>query len=122
MKVITKYIAEDGKEFSTEPECRQYEWRINHFPLSFEVFDADMNHLDGANTTDEVEEAYLKAKYLRIHDTSKWMIARPSFTWKEDIEFFEYYWGLDTDGVVEPGFYEYDEHYAEWRKIEEKNI
>lgn len=51
MKVI--YIADDGKEFTDEYECLEYEWKLNHPYLKDICFyDKDHKELDNVTSDD----------------------------------------------------------------------
>ena len=61
MKVI--YIADDGKEFTDEYECLEYEWKLNH-PYLKDVccYDENNNKLDNILS----EETYYMAEKVVV--------------------------------------------------------
>jgi len=51
MRVV--YIADDGKEFNDEWDCRDYEWKLNHPAINdICMYDKDGNKMDDVMSED----------------------------------------------------------------------
>ena len=61
------YVAEDGKVFRSEDECRAYEYRQNHLPKSILWFD-DAGRPIQPNTAEEIEEAFNRVRFWKQLD------------------------------------------------------
>lgn len=87
-----RYVADDGTEFETEKECREYEQEINTLLGYFTLYDGQYRKI--STTTDEFANSYFSnVEYLSIlshADAVK--------------EYFRTQYGIDT-GINGDGIY-----------------
>ncbi len=101
MEII--YRAKDGKEFDDKYECEDYERSLcTH---TFKMWDDEHKPL-----TDYSYDAYSKAMYVRVKDSTEIDDVRKEFN----------YYGFSHEGIDTPGFYCYIENYSEspWENAE----
>lgn len=97
MKIITKYVADDGREFDSKDACVVYEYKTNHLPRSISWWGEDSTYLTPSTHAD-----VLKAR----SDVYEVEVAGTN-TWKDDCIEMGYIFGFDeyaTD-ITEPGTY-----------------
>ena len=110
MKEITKYIANDGKEFEDEDECRDYERKIMVIK-GFIGYDCNGKILDPKDYCfyDWINEIC----YLRITDITGWN------KFEEYCNNEEVFFDQGLENISENGLYFFDEDLGRWSSWDE---
>ena len=110
MKEITKYIADDGKEFDDEDECLDYERGIKiHKVYGFKAYDRQGKEIFPKNYVSDMDDFVYDACYIRIENIKGW----EEFEELCNDEFGTYFYdGLDS--ISETGLYFKDDDHDCW--------
>lgn len=108
MKVITKYLANDGTEFEFEDECLDYELKGKIREIyGFTVYDCNGKEIKPDEYRD-LDCFVSEARYIRITDIKGWN----TFTdlcEEQDVYFYD---GMDD--FYEKGLYYFDDDHDYW--------
>lgn len=96
-----RYVADDGTEFETEKECKEYEQELDKIHLSMIIFDENFDKIDVANAC-----CLSNACYLYVKGNAEKVKAYL----KEQFAFGE--------GIYKSGMYIVDEEEAKWNFID----
>lgn len=114
MTEITKYLADDGKEFDDEDECLEYERRQKAKDFyGFKCYDKNGNPLDFRKYLGDMDEFAWDVKCVKVDDIKGW----------NDFENFckddcDVYFDNGLDDICEKGLYYYDEDHDYWENWE----
>ena len=86
MKVICTYVADDGKEFDSESECREYEESLARANRSVAAFDKELNYIPTPTIADWEDKVW----HMKIMDGKQ---ADKLISWVND------YCGICMDGL-----------------------
>ncbi len=87
-----RYVADDGTEFETEKECKEYECLLADIESSFIMYDERFNKLSSEN----YESCHYVSVLRRASDVSEYL-------------YNQYGLGMSRDDITEDGFYIYDD-------------
>lgn len=96
-----RYVADDGTEFETERECREYEQGLDKIHSSMIMFDENFDKIDVANAC-----CLSNACYLYVKGNTE----KVKTYLKEQFSFGE--------GIYKSGIYIVDEEEAKWNFID----
>lgn len=107
MRIETIYYADDGTEFDTEEECRQYESAITDGMDSCLFYDGDMKKIEGG-----FEEIWDHTEYVAILDEEK---VKPLFNYLWDMYGFKPPMGYNTGDI-----FAWNAHDETWSDLKEE--
>lgn len=96
-----RYVADDGTEFETERECREYEQGLDKIHSSMIMFDENFDKIDVANACHLSNACYLYVKGNA-----------------EKVGLYLEEWFGFGEGIYKSGMYIVDEEEARWNFID----
>lgn len=110
MEVITKYIADDGKEFDDEDECLDYERGIKiHKVYGFRAYDRQGKEIFPKNYVSDMDDFVYDVCYIRVDNIRGWEEFEELCNDEFDTYFYD---GLDS--ISETGLYFKDDDHDYW--------
>lgn len=96
-----RYVADDGSEFETEKECKEYEQGLDKVHSSMIIFDENFDKIDVANVC-----CLSNACYLYVKGNA------------EKVELYLEEWFGFGEGIYKSGMYIADKEEARWNFID----
>lgn len=110
MEVITKYIADDGKEFEDEDECLDYERGLKiHKVYGFRAYDRQGKEIFPKNYVSDMDDFVYVVCYIRVENIRGWEEFEELCNDEFDCYFYD---GLDS--ISETGLYFKDDDHDCW--------
>ena len=108
MKIITKYVANDGTEFEFEDECLDYEFKGTIREIyGFTVYDCKGKEIK-PDEYRNLDCFVSEARYIKITDIKGWN-AFTDLCEEQDVYFYD---GMDD--FYEKGLYYFDDDHDYW--------
>ena len=110
MKEITKYIADDGKEFEDEDECLDYERGLKiHKVYGFRAYDRQGKEIFPKNYVSDMDDFTYDAHYIKVDNVKGWEEFEELCNYEFDTYFYD---GLDE--ISQTGLYFKDDDHDFW--------